>query len=402
MNASGMLGSLAMAALAAAAASAPASTHAADEEWMAGAILEVRAVTGPLPSDPGAPLWDGLPVLTVMTAPQVTIRLHDAEANAALERATLRPVRIRAATDGESLAVVLEWPDATESRATPDGVDVYGDTAAVQFPLRFGAGIRLPYVGMGDEDQPVVLHMLRAVIGGVQPRQGIRVGYGAPPRRRLPDPKAGMRYDPARGEWRAVLVRPLAMEGHDLRSGLVPFSVAVWDGAGKERGGNKSLSGWKLMRLQGRALDPTYLAELSWGRGPGETGDPGKGREIFEGTCTACHTAGAQRAAAGLAPDLTSIGVIATPAYLRDSLVDPSQVIVPNPNPAQHQDRAKGPGPGGAWPVDEGYVWYAVGPDGKRTSGMPDYAGMSRDEIAALVAYLRTLGVAPQPPGRKP
>lgn len=397
---------VAAAGLAAALAALPASTRGQAPSGapasFAEEILEVREVPAPLAADPAAPLWDGLPSRTVMAVPQVTIRLHDRGANEALAAARPRPVRVRAATDGESLAVVLEWPDATETRATPDGVDVFGDTAAVQFPLRFGPGIRLPYVGMGDEEQPVTLFMQRAVVGGTAPRQGVRVGYGFPPRRRLPDAKVGMRYDPARKEWRAVVVRPLVLEEQDLRAGLVPYSVAVWDGEAKERGGNKALSGWKYLRMPRSPVDPAYLAEASWGHAPGDLGDARKGREIFEGTCSACHSAGALRAAPGLAPDLTSIGVIATPAYLRDSIVDPSQVIVPSANPAQHQDRSRGPGPGGAWPPDEAYVWHAVGPDGKRTSGMPDYSGMPREEVAALVAYLRTLGTVLPAPGRKP
>ena len=133
--------------LAAALALAVAVPAAAD--FLSSETLEVAKVAGPLAADPVAPFWDAAPVATVPAAPQHTIRLNDREANQALDQAKLRTVRVRAATDGKDLAVLLEWADPTESRATPDGVDVYGDAAALQFPRRFGAGTRLPYVGIG-------------------------------------------------------------------------------------------------------------------------------------------------------------------------------------------------------------------------------------------------------------
>ncbi len=119
-----------LAAVLALAATVPA--EAAD--FLSSETLEVAKVPGPLAADPAAPFWDAAPVVTVPAAPQHTIRLNDREANQALERATLRTVRVRAVTDGKELAVLLEWADPTESRATSDGVDVYGDAAALQFP----------------------------------------------------------------------------------------------------------------------------------------------------------------------------------------------------------------------------------------------------------------------------
>jgi hypothetical protein len=114
-----------------------------------------------------------------------------------------------------------------------------------------------------------------------------------------------------------------------------------------------------------------------------------------------CHATAADRGAApGLAPDLSEIGVIATPGYLRDSIVSPSAVIVPNPNPRQHQDRA-GKDPRQPWPADEGYVWYALEADGRKVSSMPDGSTTPAGDLADLVAYLVTLGGS-KPDGRKP
>ena len=375
---------------------------AAAADFLSSETLEVAKVAGPVVADPAAPFWDAAPAIAVPAAPQHTIRLNDRQANQSLDRATLRTVRVRAATDGKDLAVLLEWADPTESRATADGVDVYGDAAALQFPRRFGPGTRLPYVGMGDDAQEVVLYLQRAGADGPIARQAIAHGFGTSTRADLGGVKVGMRYDGAGKAWRAVFLRPLSAAGHDLGRALVPFSVAVWDGAGKERGGNKSLAGWKFLRLPGMPADPAYAAELAWGHRPGDLGDPRKGRELFEGMCTACHSVGTEKAVPGLAPDLTGIGVIASPAYLRDSILAPSTVIVPNPNVAQRQDRSAKPDANGAWPADEAYVWHTRGADGKRISTMPDYASMEPGDLGAIVAYLATLGREERPEEKKP
>jgi complex iron-sulfur molybdoenzyme family reductase subunit gamma len=370
------------------------------EAALAGETVQVATLPAPLPVDPADPAWSALPALEVLAAPQRTIRLHDQAANAAADAAGLRRLLVRAATDGQSLAVVVDWRDATEDLAAPDATDRYGDAVALQLPLRFGAGQRLPYVGMGDPAQPVAVLLQRATTAGPTVRTAVGQGFGTLARRELGPLRAAMRRDPA-GGWRALFVRPLAGEAPDLRRGLVPFAVAAWDGAAKERGGNKALSGWKFLRLPGLPLDEPYLAAQAWGRRPGELGDPARGQALFGASCSVCHATAADRsAAAGLAPDLSEIGVISTPDYLRESIVDPSAVIVPNPNPRQHQDRA-GKDPKRPWPVDEGYVWYALEADGRKVSSMPDGAATPPGELADLIAYLMTLG-APAPGGRTP
>jgi DMSO reductase family type II enzyme heme b subunit len=366
-------------------------------------VVLASEVPAPLPTDPAAPLWDSLPARTFVAAPQSTVRLHDRKANEALAKASNRTVRVRAATDGASLAFVVDWQDDTENRTAPDGVDVYGDAAALQFPLRYGAGTRLPYVGMGDDAEPVAVFLARVGPAGATFREAIGAGFGTLARADLGGVAGGLRRDPAGKGWRALFVRPLSKAGVELGRGLVPFAVAVWDGAASERGGNKALTGWKVLRLPRLPLDPAYAAELSWGLAPGDLGDARKGKELFDGACAACHGAGpGSIAPPGIAPDLSRIGVIATPAYLRDSIVAPSAVIVPSPNAAQHQDREAKLAPGAPWPLDDAYVWYRTDAGGTRSSTMPDFSGLSKEEVGALVAHLRTLGVAPITAGGTP
>jgi complex iron-sulfur molybdoenzyme family reductase subunit gamma len=383
-------------ALAALLTATPAAVRAADADPLAAETLAVKDVPGPLAADPAAPFWDAQPALDVLAAPQRTVRLHDARANQALAAAGPLAVKVRAATDGKDLAVLLEWPDATEDRAR-DATDAYGDAAALQLPQRFGPGQRLPYVGMGDPAQPVALYLQRAGPDGqrlILAREAVAAGFGSTTRADLGDARFGMRW--AAGRWRAVFVRPLTAPASDLARGLVPFAVAVWDGGRAERGGNKALSGWKLLRVERLPADPAYQAELAVGHRPEDRGDLARGKQLVQGMCSACHLMPERRIARpGIAPDLSAVGVIATPAYLRESIVAPSAIVVPSPNPAQHQDRSKPAGVTDAVPRAEGFVWSRVDAAGKPVSKMPAYAALPPADLNAMVTYLMTLGRTP-------
>lgn len=378
-----------LAVLAAACAATAAAAEPADP--LAGETVEVRAVPGPLAADPAAPLWDTIAAARVPLAPQRTLALPDRR-----PRAAARPgpaaVLVRAATDGRELALLLEWADDTEDRAGGE-TDRYGDAAAVQLPVRFGRGVRLPYVGMGDAAQQVAVHLLRAAPGGATTtREALAAGFGSLTRADLGGARGALARVP--GGWRAALVRPLAAGPLDLRAGLVPVAFAVWDGARAERGGDKALSAWKVLRLPGYPADAAYAAELGWGRRPGELGDAARGRQLVAGLCAGCHVLGDRKLARpGIAPDLSVLGAIATPAYVRESIVDPSAVIVPGPNPARHQDRAAPPDGRGTLRPAEAFRWSRADAAGKLVSKMPPYAALPAADVDAMVAYLMTLGV---------
>jgi complex iron-sulfur molybdoenzyme family reductase subunit gamma len=366
---------------------------AAADDLPAAEVIPVAEVPGPLGGDPGAPFWDGIAAARVPLAPQRTLRLNDRRANAALAGRGPATLDVRAAHDGRDLALLLEWPDASEDRARADETDRHGDAAAVQFPLRFGAGVRLPYVGMGDEELPVAVHFQRAADAVTTGRDAVAAGFGSLTRADLGAARVAMSHDRARGVWRALLVRPLAAGPLDLAKGLVPVAFAVWDGARQERSGNKSLSGWKVLRLARWPADPVFAAELAWGRGPEALGDPARGKQLVHGMCTGCHAVAERRAAPpDLAPDLTGIGAIATPAYLRDSIVSPSAVVVPGPSPARRQDRTAPKDAHGGFAPAAAFTWWRRDPAGKKVSRMPAYGALPPPDLAAMVAYLATLG----------
>ena len=347
------------------------------------AFVEVRDVPA-LPA--GAAAWDALPAAQVRVTPQHTIRLNDKTANAAPVAA--QDATVRAAADPGRLALLVEWSDATEDRTRPDSTDAFGDAAGLQLPLQFGKGLRLPFIGMGDEQMHVALFHQRATSEGVATRQAVAAGFGSTTRADLGDAKMSMEYDPQRKSWRALFVLPLATAAYDLKRGLVPFAIAVWDGAQRQRGGNKLLSSWQVLRLARFALDEGYAHELTDAPAPG---DAARGKLLVEAICTPCHAVADKRIAPpGLAPDLSTVGAIATAAYLRDSLLDPSSVIVPNLPAAQHQDRGKPPDAYGAAPNSDAFVWFKADA-GRRVSKMPPFAQLPPADIAAIVSYLSSL-----------
>ena len=310
--------------------------------------------------------WSAVPAAQIRLTPQHSVHLNDRDANAAPGAPIVATVR--AAADAQRLALLIEWPDATEDRTRADATDVFGDAAALQLPLRFGKGVRLPFIGMGDAQMHVALFHQRATQEGTAAREAVAAGFGSTTRAELGEAALSMQYDAQKKAWRALFVLPLATAALDLRQGLVPFAIALWDGAGRQRGGNKLLSSWNVLRLARFPADDAYARELA---DEGAPGDAARGKLMVEAICTPCHVIGDKHLAPpGAAPDLSSIGAIASPAYLRESLIDPSAVIVPSLPAGKPWSRADGE---------------------KRVSAMPPFNALPAADIAAIVAYLETL-----------
>jgi complex iron-sulfur molybdoenzyme family reductase subunit gamma len=349
----------------------------------------VAGAVDTLPRSPADPAWDALPAATASVYPQRTVRLNDRDANAALDEAEPVTLEIRAATTARDLAIRASWPDATENRSEPPstgplarrglrgsapdgGSDAaphartwgdpqsasFRDAAAIQIPERFGAGRRLPYVGMGDVASPVRVYMQRAAAGAAPVNEYVAAGFGSLTRAAQRHASGELVYDASAGTWRAVFRRPLRTGGHDVARGLVPVAFALWDGARHERGGNKRLSGWKLLRSPRFPVAAAYARELALANSSDRPASAARGKQLAEATCTACHRIGrSQSAPAGLAPDLSGIGAIATFGYLRQSLRDPGAVVL----------------------------------RGSRFGAMPSFAGLPAQDVSDIVAYLKAL-----------
>ena len=112
---------------------------------------------------------------------------------------------------------------------------------------------------------------------------------------------------------------------------------------------------------------------------------------FFSTICIACHrTNDLQVALPGMAPDLSDAGVYSTPAYLRDSIKNPNEVVVVQLNPNRHYQKSAEPDRFGAYPNNPTLTWYAVDGAGKKISKMPPMPQLTDDDIKNVVAYLRS------------
>lgn len=364
------------------------SAAAANEGFFKSEVVDAVAVKA-APKGTQDAAWNAVPAKVFTLAPQRTIRLHDKQANAVLQSPGIAEVNVKAALAGNELSMLLEWSDPTLDVVREDEVNTFADSAAIQVPVSYGKGLRLPAISMGDEEQPVRVWLQRATKAGSLVSALQAAGFGSSTRQGPAVAQQGtMAWDPSSRRWRAQFQVPV-----DATNALVPMAFALWDGGGRlERAGNKRLSSWRFVRLPGRTPDVDYVVSVAWGFAPGDLGDPVKGKALAEAICTSCHhLPGRAIAPEGLAPSLLDVGGIATPAYLRESIISPSTVILSGPNPNQHYDKGQPRDPNGAYPNADVFRWSIVGADGKRVSKMPSFASFPPDQVADIVAFLRTL-----------
>jgi DMSO reductase family type II enzyme heme b subunit len=317
------------------------------------AIL-AKQISGRLPPDPDDALWQTAPATTVRVYPQNTVRLPDKITEAGT-------VTVRALYSAEEVALRLEWSDAAAENVR--GVGKFADAAAVQWPVQFGPGVRLPYVGMGNPGDPVTLWLWRA--DGTAETLAAE-GFGTLTAQ-TPD---GIQAQGAwkDGRWRVVFRRKLAAGGEycvrvdSAKQGLVPVALAVWNGAASQRDGAKRLSAWQMLRFEKGAADARYAEQLV----ASIKGDPTAGQRLMmEKGCAACHAFPGNSAQPAVGPDLSYAGGIHHADYLLESIAEPSRVIVPG----------KG---------------FSMTQDGKKVSLMPPFQG-TEQERRDIVMFLETL-----------
>lgn len=317
-------------------------------------MLLAKQVSAPLPLDPDDALWQTAPVATVRVYPQNTVRVPGGTADAGT-------VTVRALYGAEELAVRLEWFDT--SAETTRGVGGFADAAALQWPVQYGPGVRLPYIGMGDPGDPVALWFWRA--DGTAETLAAE-GFGT----LTAQVSDGLQVKGAwkDGRWRVVFRRHLAAAGEhcvrvdSAKLGLVPVTFAIWEGASAERNGAKRLSAWQMLRLEKGAADEQYARQIM----VPVAGDPAAGKRLMmEKGCAGCHTFPGNPSQPTVGPDLSYAGGIHRADYLLESIAEPSKVIVPG----------KG---------------YSMTQDNKKVSLMPPLQG-SEQERRDIAAFLQTL-----------
>ncbi|MEN9799400.1 MAG: hypothetical protein RL653_3096, partial [Pseudomonadota bacterium] len=302
-------------------------------------------------------------------------------------------LHVQALAAGGQVALRLEWADPAREVVREDEVNAFADTVAVEVPRAYGRGVRLPAISMGDEGAHVDVVMLRASKEGALESRFVAAGFGSLTRlgKAAPVPHS-LAWDESSKRWSAVFRVPVKPG-----QGLVPVAFAAWDGGRKERSGYKRLSSWHFVRVPSLPVDPVYVQEQSYGYNAGDLGNVEAGKALAGAVCIACHVLpGKAFVPRGLAPGLEGVGAVNTAGYLRDSILEPSKVIVHEPNPNQHYSREAPRDPNGAAPNNEAFQWSSLGEDGKRVSRMPAFGQFTPAQIADLVAYLKSLDGTPE------
>jgi complex iron-sulfur molybdoenzyme family reductase subunit gamma len=361
------------------------------KEFMKYEVLNGQYVKEDIPADPDAYLWKTVRGKKVFLYPQISVRLNDRQANRLIPKKKLVEAMVKVAYNNDSIAVYIRWKDETPSIQTVYDTNRFADGVSIEFPNKFGKGITLPYVGMGDENHPVTVYLQKVVEGRDYQKVFVSEGFGSLTETDEPA-QIEMKYNEKTKEWTAVFKRPLKTENSNLRAGLVPVAFAVWDGNKFERDGNKSLSRWKFIKLGKYKIDEDYLKYVSWGYPADKVGDPEKGKKIaLQNGCAACHRFDDQLTAPeGMAPNLSDIGGIANPVYLKESVINPNDVVIRNLNPNRHYNKHAKPDRFKAYPNNDMYQWY-IEVNGKKQSKMPPFSHLSEQDLKDLIAYLSTL-----------
>lgn len=356
-----------------------------------------------------SPVWSKAKFSDVALYPQTTIKMNDKKANELNANNKAKTAKVGALYDGVNIAFMIKWPDGTLNVQHGYKSDAYGDGFAVQFATKFDKPEELPYIGMGSEGRPVIVHLQKAVRGFYEPngkgdvyhqmnrqqtelfndelanfdakvkqlgsndyeRAFISEGF-----RSMTEIKDGTNRSYARlgrkgDSWEGTLSRPLKDSYVNLKAGAIPVAFAVWDGGKMGRDGLKLLSSWVSVKLEGIDGGDALIAALD----NAPRGDAAAGKEAAAANgCNGCHQLEATDPANLMAPGLANIGGYATAGYLRESLAKPSAVVVPGYNRNAHSN----------------YMWY-MEENGKRSSTMTDYSWLDEATMNNIIAYLQTL-----------
>ncbi|MBI5396295.1 MAG: c-type cytochrome [Verrucomicrobia bacterium] len=244
-------------------------------------FIRAQRVSRKLPTHPADALWDRMDPTRVPLNPLWA------------EPDPIPAVAVRAVYDGSRIAFLLQWHDAIANGA-PVRVQDFQDAVAMQFALK-GA---IPFLGMGDADNPVNLWQWKA--GWQQEVEGERPDVStiyasmhvdrypetgalfrtaeaagnllAFSRRRSPVEDANahgfgtLESQPAKGQnvmgkgiwrdgyWSVVLVRTLksadAQDAQFIKGTPIPVAFAVWNGEQRDRNGRKVVSNWYRLILE--------------------------------------------------------------------------------------------------------------------------------------------------------
>ncbi len=237
------------------------------------ASYDVIQVADELPLDPNAPLWNapgGPKKITLELGPQMFT-------NPKWPDPSIKEVTLSAVRNESELAIILEWTDDAKDNSYGFS-ERFTDQAAVMFPLEPEA--EAPLITMGNEGRTVNIWQWKATWQkDLEPKRNNRFPDG----RDSLQPSKGIsgqvsdRVSPVEdlnaegfstltiqeeqnvqgkgvwkdNRWRVIFRRSLGnSDSADAQFvGPTQMAIAIWNGANKERNGQKGLVGWILLRF---------------------------------------------------------------------------------------------------------------------------------------------------------
>lgn len=239
-------------------------------------VIAAAQMEGALPSAPDDSLWNGVEAFHIPLVGQI---IEDPRWFAP----TVNGLYVKAAHDGERLALLVTWHDPSRS---PDpewlewqqrvaqmmfplqdstGVRQGPDGLAVQFPTSIPAGRERPYFLMGDSRRPVYLWQWTSEGGSAVEARATGLGSA-----QLQDPSSQTLSSAAAwndGEWRLQLERSLATadsaaELQFIAGEAIPIAFFAWDGSNAEGGSQMAISSWYSIFLEQPTPSGVYTSPV--------------------------------------------------------------------------------------------------------------------------------------------
>jgi len=286
---------------------------------------------------------------------------------------------IKALYDGKNIAILFKWKAPILS--SKDNITTtLSEDFAVQIPKE-----GLPYVNMGYKNAPVLLYTFHTTeetnttLGTLQDAnrsKNTRVSQaqGAENIKELfpitKDYTMHLAYK--NGYYLATFTRVLNDALKNLDNGVFALSVSSLISFQNAMAQPKYLSPWIAIQLSKEHGNDALRERLSIKA----TGDITKGAKIAYKNCAICHRyKDVKTSPKNMAPDLSFAGGLYDIAYLKESLMHPSAVIVRSYLDNNQTNSA----------------WSGTNEVGEGTSTMPSFEWLSQQEMNDLLAFLQTL-----------
>ncbi|RXI43318.1 hypothetical protein CRU99_08130 [Malaciobacter mytili] len=362
--------------------------------------------------------WEKAKEFEITLYPQTTVKFNDKKANELNKDLKTKTAYIKALQTNSEISFKVVWEDKTKTiqKGVANRQNSFADGFAIQFASNYEDATKLPYIGMGSKNRPVVVYLQKAVEQHFEPNgkeeistqvnrnntyafndslkqfdkkvealaikdyQRAFISEGFRSMTQIKDNStffnAKMQYKEnffSSNIWEGEITRVLKDEYLKISSKPFPIAIAIWDGEKMQRDGLKHLSSWITVSTNQQeatkyqqSMDSSLL-----------NADIKNGENLVKTNCASCHNyKDENNANKYMAPNLSNIGGYSTTSYLQESILEPSAVVVPGYNRNAHKN----------------YEWYYL--DGKnRVSTMPSFSYLSNKEIEDMVAYLKTLKV---------